>query len=139
MVVWFPFSASGQVGGLHVLPQGYWFTVLYASVVLLICLLVCLVGAHIYSRAAFLILLVITGALVTVLVSTLIVGPRTFTISHPSSQNRSETQSYNASYTGFSGTTMQNNLGRKCGNNMNINSFLFFWLLHLLLFKWDRK
>lgn len=107
--------ASGQVGGLRVLPQGYWFTVLYASVVLVLCLLVCLVGAHIYSRAAFLILLVVTGALLSILISPLLVPPQTIFITHPGGggDNHSMPLSYNVTYTGFNATTLRDNLGRK--------------------------
>lgn len=93
------------------LPQGYWFTVLYSSVVLLLCLLVCLVGAHIYSRTAFVILLVITVTLISIFVSSLAVKPLNFIITHQLSANQSV--HYNASYTGYNATTLRNNLGRK--------------------------
>lgn len=99
--------------GLRVLPQGYWYTVLYSSVVLLLCLLVCLVGAHIYSRTAFAILLVVTVSLLSVFVSSVAVKPRDFVITHPGSGN--QTLRYNASYTGFSATTLRNNLGCESG------------------------
>lgn len=97
------------------LPQGYWFTVLYASVVLVVCLLVCLVGAHIYSRAAFLILLVVTGALLSILISPLVVPPHTILITHHGGggDNHSMPLSYNVSYTGFNASTLRANLGRK--------------------------
>lgn len=97
--------------GVRVLPQGYWYTVLYSSVVLLLCLLVCLVGAHIYSRTAFVILLVITVTLLSIFVSSLAVKPRDFVITRQLSANQSA--HYNASYTGYNATTLRNNLGRK--------------------------
>ncbi|MEQ2205236.1 hypothetical protein XENOCAPTIV_030416, partial [Xenoophorus captivus] len=95
--------------GWRVLRQGYWYTVLYSSVVLLLCLLVCLVGAHIYSRTAFVILLVVTVSLLSVFISTVAVKPKDFVISHQGPGN--QTLHYNASYTGFSATTLRNNLG----------------------------
>lgn len=91
------------------LPQSYWYTVLYSSVVLLLCLLVCLVGAHIYSRTAFVILLVITVTLLSIFVSSLAVKPLDFTITRQLSANQSVR--YNASYTGYNVTTLRNNLG----------------------------
>lgn len=95
--------------GVRVLPQGYWYTVLYSSVVLLLCLLVCLVGAHIYSRTAFAILLVVTVSLLSVFISFVAVKPHDIIITHQGSGN--QTLRYNASYTGFSSTTLKNNLG----------------------------
>uniref|UniRef100_A0A3Q2DDT4 Solute carrier family 12 member 9 n=1 Tax=Cyprinodon variegatus TaxID=28743 RepID=A0A3Q2DDT4_CYPVA len=92
----------------RVLPQGYWYTVLYSSVVLLLCLLVCLVGAHIYSRTAFAILLVVTVSLLSVFISTVAVKAKDFVIVHKGPGN--QTLRYNASYTGFSATTLRNNL-----------------------------
>ncbi|TNN72475.1 Solute carrier family 12 member 9 [Liparis tanakae] len=95
--------------GMRVLPQGYWYSVLYSSVVLLLCLLVCLVGAHIYSRTAFVILLVVTVTLLSIFVSSVVVIPRDFVLVHKGSDN--QTARYNASYTGFNATTLRNNLG----------------------------
>lgn len=94
------------------LPQGYWYTVLYSSVVLLLCLIVCLVGAHIYSRTAFVILLVVTVSLLSIFISSVAVKPRDFVIIHPGPGN--QTLHYNTSYTGFNATTLRNNLGCKC-------------------------
>lgn len=97
---------------VRVLPQSYWYTVLYSSVVLLLCLLVCLVGAHIYSRTAFVILLVVTVSLLSIFISSVAVKPRDFLITHKGSGN--QTLHYNASYTGFNVTTLRNNLGCEC-------------------------
>lgn len=97
--------------GLRVLPQGYWYTVLYSSLVLLLCLVVCLVGAHIYAKASFIILLVVTVSLISVIISPLILSPQHFNITHTYSNN--QTITVNPSYTGFNGTTLQNNLRRE--------------------------
>lgn len=94
------------------LPQGYWYIVLYSSVILLLCLLVCLVGAHIYSRTAFVILLVVTVSLLSIFISSVAVKPRDFVITHKGSGN--QTLRYNTSYTGFNVTTLRNNLGCEC-------------------------
>lgn len=95
-------------GGVHVLPQGYWYTVLYSSVILLLCLLVCLVGAHIYSRTAFVILLVVTVSLLSIFISSVAVKPRDFVITHQRPGN--QTVHFNASYTGYNATTLRSNL-----------------------------
>ncbi|KFQ83946.1 Solute carrier family 12 member 9, partial [Phoenicopterus ruber ruber] len=55
--------------GVHVLPQSYWYELLYGTVLLALCLLVCLVGASIYAKATFLIFLIVAGVLGTILVS----------------------------------------------------------------------
>lgn len=104
-----PGSAVSQ--GLRVLPQGYWYNVLYSSVVLLLCLVVCLVGAHIYAKASFIILLVVTASLISIIISPLILSPQRFNITHTYDNNHSVT--VNPSYTGFNGTTLKNNLGRE--------------------------
>uniref|UniRef100_A0A8C4IWV1 Solute carrier family 12 member 9 n=1 Tax=Dicentrarchus labrax TaxID=13489 RepID=A0A8C4IWV1_DICLA len=81
---------------------------LYSSVVLLLCLLVCLVGAHIYSRTAFVILLVVTVSLLSIFISSVAVKPQDIFITHHGPGN--QTVHYNASYTGFNATTLRNNL-----------------------------
>lgn len=98
--------------GVRVLPHGYWYTMLYCSAVLLLCLLVCLVGAHIYSRTAFVILLVVTVSLLSIFISSVAVKPRDFVIAHKGAGN--QTLRYNASYTGFSVATLRSNLGGEC-------------------------
>ncbi|XP_041750675.2 solute carrier family 12 member 9 isoform X1 [Coregonus clupeaformis] len=95
---------------LRVLPQGYWYTVLYSSIVLLLVLVVCLVGAHIFARTSFLILLVVTISLLSIYISPLAVTtPLNFLITHQGHGN--QTLTYDASYTGFNSTTLKDNLG----------------------------
>ncbi|KAG7484854.1 hypothetical protein MATL_G00053730 [Megalops atlanticus] len=118
--------------GLRVLPQGYWYTVLYSAVVLLLCLLVCLVGAHIYSRASFLILLVVTVSLLSIFISTLIVRPRRFLISHECGANR--TCVYNASYTGYNATTLRSNLGPGYSRDYSTNTVMSFATVFAVMF-----
>uniref|UniRef100_A0A6Q2Y7D7 Solute carrier family 12 member 9 n=1 Tax=Esox lucius TaxID=8010 RepID=A0A6Q2Y7D7_ESOLU len=94
---------------LRVLPQGYWYTVLYASIVLLLVLVVCLVGAHIFARTSCFILLVVTISLMSIYISPLaLTTPLNFLITHQGPGN--QTLTYNASYTGFNGTTLRDNL-----------------------------
>nr|XP_032642348.1 solute carrier family 12 member 9-like [Chelonoidis abingdonii] len=99
------FGAEGtDPPGTRVLPQGYFYSFLYGSVVLLLCLLVCLVGARIYARAAFLIFLVVNLVLVAIFVSFVAVGPRQVTIA------RDANHTFNTSFTGFRLATLRANL-----------------------------
>lgn len=118
--------------GVRVLPQGYWYTVLYSSVILLLCLLVCLVGAHIYSRTAFVILLVVTVSLLSVFISSVAVKPQEFIITHHGLGN--QTLHYNASYTGFSATTLKNNLGPGYSLDYSTNSVMSFATVFAVMF-----
>ncbi|KAL8188199.1 UNVERIFIED_CONTAM: hypothetical protein K2H54_062889 [Gekko kuhli] len=97
-------NASSRV---HVLPSGYWFEVLYGTVILLLCLLVCLVGADIYAKATFLIFVIVMGVLATVCLSFVLVGPRTVQL--PGGEGNG-TGLANASFTGFSLRTLRGNL-----------------------------
>ncbi|KAJ8276002.1 hypothetical protein COCON_G00077540 [Conger conger] len=125
-----PGSAVSE--GIRVLPQGYWYTVLYAAVALQLCLLVCLVGAHVYSRASFLILLVVTVALLSVLISPLVVWPREFSISHQCPTNG--TCVYNATYTGFNSTTLRRNLGPGYSLDYSTNTVMSFATVFAVMF-----
>eukprot|EP00064_Thunnus_orientalis_P002122 superscaffoldBa00000147_g2129 len=118
--------------GVRVLPQGYWYTVLYSAVVLLLCLLVCLVGAHIYSRTAFIILLVVTVSLLSIFISSVAVKPLDFVITHQGPGN--QTLRYNASYTGFSATTLRNNLGSGYSLDYSTNSVMSFATVFAVMF-----
>eukprot|EP00061_Rhincodon_typus_P004048 g21628.t1 len=107
LLCFFPRSADTQSRGIHVLPQNYLYDVLYASSILLLCLLVCLVGAQIYAKTSFLIFLVVHVVLVTILVSFFVVSPRTVVIVR---QVGNESQAIYTNYTGFSTATLQQNL-----------------------------
>ncbi|KAF5887115.1 solute carrier family 12 member 9-like [Clarias magur] len=121
---------AGVAEGLHVLPQGYWFSVLYASVLLLICMVICLVGAHIYAKASFLTLLVVTVAVLSILISPLAVGPRTFNFTHSHGQNTTR----NASYTGFNSTTLANNLWSGYSLDFSTNQMMSFSTVFAVMF-----
>ncbi|XP_026870698.2 solute carrier family 12 member 9 [Electrophorus electricus] len=91
-----------------VMPVGYWWSLLYATVILLVCLLVCLVGAHIYSRATFLIFLVVMLVLATIFISFFAVRPHTVDLPRPFA-NSSFAQAA-ANFTGFKLDTLLGNL-----------------------------
>ncbi|TMS14066.1 Solute carrier family 12 member 9 [Larimichthys crocea] len=118
--------------GSTVLPQGYWYTVLYSSVILLLCLLVCLVGAHIYSRTAFVILLVVTVSLLSIFISSVAVKPRDFVITHQRPGN--QTVHFNASYTGYNATTLRSNLASGYTLDYSTNSVMSFATVFAVMF-----
>uniref|UniRef100_A0AAQ5XGG2 Solute carrier family 12 member 9 n=1 Tax=Amphiprion ocellaris TaxID=80972 RepID=A0AAQ5XGG2_AMPOC len=80
----------------QILPSGYWWSLLYATGVALLCLLVCLVGAHIYAKATFLIFLVVMFVLGTIFISFFAVRPRTILLP--------------TNFTGFKLDTLRGNL-----------------------------
>ncbi|NWR25592.1 S12A9 protein, partial [Emberiza fucata] len=94
--------------GVHVLPQSYWYELLYGTVLLALCLLVCLVGASIYAKATFLIFLIVAAVLGTILVSFFATRPLKVPIRLP---NGNGTETDNGSFTGFSLSTLRDNLG----------------------------
>uniref|UniRef100_A0A671L5T7 Solute carrier family 12 member 9 n=1 Tax=Sinocyclocheilus anshuiensis TaxID=1608454 RepID=A0A671L5T7_9TELE len=118
--------------GLRVLPQGYWYTVLYSSLVLLLCLVVCLVGAHIYAKASFIILLVVTVSLISIIISPLILRPQHFNITHTYGNNHTVT--VNPSYTGFNSTTLKNNLGPHYSLDYSTNTMMSFATVFAVMF-----
>lgn len=104
----------------QVLPSGYWYSLLYATAIALLCLLVCLVGAHIYAKATFLIFLVVIFVLGTIFISFFAVGPRTITM--PSSSNVTNPAfPTTANFTGFKLDTL---LGNLWGEESGFNTFV---------------
>lgn len=89
----------------QILPSGYWWSLLYGTGILLLCLLVCLVGAHIYAKATFLIFLIVMVVLVTILVSFFAVRPKTILLPSPNNGT--------ANFTGFKLETLLGNLNGK--------------------------
>ncbi|XP_061682867.1 solute carrier family 12 member 9 isoform X2 [Syngnathoides biaculeatus] len=96
----------------QVLPSGYWWSLLYATAIALLCLVVCMVGAHIYAKAAFLIFLVVMFVLGTIFISFFAVQPHTIIL--PSSANSipsvNRTGPTTANFTGFKLDTLLGNL-----------------------------
>uniref|UniRef100_W5MR14 Solute carrier family 12 member 9 n=1 Tax=Lepisosteus oculatus TaxID=7918 RepID=W5MR14_LEPOC len=100
---------TAGVGGVRVLPSSYWWALLYGTGILLLCLLVCLVGAHIYAKATFLIFLIVIVVLATIFISFFAVGPHAVPLPQT---HANSTVSY-ANFTGFKLSTLQGNLGPK--------------------------
>ncbi|XP_054650465.1 solute carrier family 12 member 9 [Dunckerocampus dactyliophorus] len=96
----------------QVLPSGYWWSLLYATAIALLCLLVCLVGAHIYAKATFLIFLIVMFVLGTIFISFFAVGPRTIILPGSAASNPmvNGTGPTMANFTGFKLDTLLGNL-----------------------------
>ncbi|KAM9349232.1 solute carrier family 12 member 9-like [Symphorus nematophorus] len=102
-----PEEGAAAVAGLHqVLPSGYWWSLLYGTVLLFLCFTVCLVGAHIYAKAAFIIFLIVTTVLTSIFISYFIVGPIVVILPDRSDSNSTST----ANYSGFQVHTLKGNL-----------------------------
>lgn len=118
--------------GVRVLPQGYWYSVLYSSVILLLCLIVCLVGAKIYSRTAFVILIVVTVSLLSVFISSVAVTPHSINITHQAAGNQS--QRLTANFTGYSVKTIRDNLWAGYSLDYSTNSLMSFATVFAVMF-----
>ncbi|KAM9322875.1 solute carrier family 12 member 9-like [Pholidichthys leucotaenia] len=104
-----PKEGVATVPGLHqVLPSGYWWSLLYATALLFLCLIVCLVGANIYAKATFIIFLIVVAVLLSIFVSFFIMRPFVIILPHTSALNN--TSMVTANYTGFWLHTLKGNL-----------------------------
>uniref|UniRef100_A0A4W3IPB6 Solute carrier family 12 member 9 n=1 Tax=Callorhinchus milii TaxID=7868 RepID=A0A4W3IPB6_CALMI len=116
---------------IHVLPQSYLYDVLYASSILLLCLLICLVGAQIYAKTTFLIFLVVHVVLLTIFASFFSVSPTSIPILH---RSNNATERFNGSYTGFSLATLRNNLADDYSADYTTNYMMTFATVFAVMF-----
>lgn len=113
-----PLDGTLATSPYQILPSGYWWSLLYATAVALLCLLVCLVGAHIYAKATFLIFLVVMFVLGTIFISFFAVRPRTIVLpssasSNPTANGTGPAFPTTANFTGFKLDTLLGNLWGK--------------------------
>lgn len=102
-------DGSVAVSRYAVLPGGYWWSLLYGTVILLLCLLVCLIGADIYAKATFIIFLIVMAALGIIFISFFAVKPRVIDLPNRNlSLGPTE-----ANFTGFKLDTLVGNLQGK--------------------------
>ncbi|XP_055022766.1 solute carrier family 12 member 9 [Boleophthalmus pectinirostris] len=97
----------------QVLPSGYWWSLLYGTVIALLCLVVCLVGAHIYAKTSFLIFLVVMVVLLTIFISFFAVTPRVVQLPAEATLNPRGNGTLGpttANFTGFKIDTLMGNL-----------------------------
>ncbi|XP_030008561.1 solute carrier family 12 member 9 [Sphaeramia orbicularis] len=108
-----PEAGTVATSSFQVLPSGYWWSLLYGTVIALLCLLVCLVGAHIYAKATFLIFLVVMFVLGTIFISFFVVHPRVIVLPPPSTPTANGTGppfATTANFTSFKLDTLLGNL-----------------------------
>ncbi|XP_041850932.1 solute carrier family 12 member 9 [Melanotaenia boesemani] len=110
-----PEDGTVATSSSQILPSGYWWSLLYATGISLLCLLVCLVGAHIYAKATFIIFLVVMFVLGTVFVSFFAVRPRTIVLPssaffNPTANGTGPSFPTTANFTGFKLDTLLGNL-----------------------------
>ncbi|XP_053095756.1 solute carrier family 12 member 9 isoform X1 [Pangasianodon hypophthalmus] len=103
-----PEDGLGHAPQYAVMPVGYWWSLLYASVILLLCVLVCLIGARIYAKATFLIFMVVMVVLFIIFISFFAVRPRNIPL--PSMLGNSSSIPTTANFTGFKLDTLLGNL-----------------------------
>nr|XP_056719141.1 solute carrier family 12 member 9 [Euleptes europaea] len=123
------FGANGtESPGMKTLPQGYLYSFFYGSLVLLLCLVVCLVGAQIYSKAAFFIFLVVNVVLITIFASFFAVSHREVVVS------RGGNQSFNASFTGFNISTLRDNMYAMYSRDYTTTNMMSFATVFAVMF-----
>ncbi|KAM4605137.1 solute carrier family 12 member 9-like [Polymixia lowei] len=101
-------GVAGVAGPHQVLPSGYWWSLLYGTSLLFLCLIVCLVGAHIYAKATFVIFIIVVTALASIFISFFTVGPRVLTLPDTSAVN--STSPVTSNYTGLRLHTLKSNV-----------------------------
>lgn len=112
----FLLDGTPAISHSQVLPSGYWWSLLYATVIGLLCLLVCLVGAHIYAKTTFIIFLVVIFVLLTIFISFFAVKPRVVSLPSAANSNSNGTGPVfptTANFTGFKLDTLLGNLKGK--------------------------
>ncbi|XP_062381036.1 solute carrier family 12 member 9-like [Sardina pilchardus] len=122
---------AGLANPYHVLPLGYWWSLLYASAILLLCLGVCLVGAHIYAKATFLIFLIVMTVLSSIFISFFVVGPRVVVLPAVSGNS---TQAASANFTGFKLDTLLGNLWGSYTVDYTTGSMMSFTTVFAVMF-----
>uniref|UniRef100_A0A4W3HWC5 Solute carrier family 12 member 9 n=1 Tax=Callorhinchus milii TaxID=7868 RepID=A0A4W3HWC5_CALMI len=113
----------------NVLPQGYWYELLYGSGVLLICLLVCLVGASIYAKATFVIFLIVMVVLSTIFISFFAVSPKPINMTIPGQNG-----TIHGYFTGFKLSTLKENLNPKYTADYTTGNMMSFAAVFAVMF-----
>ncbi|XP_054458107.1 solute carrier family 12 member 9 [Anoplopoma fimbria] len=134
-----PEDGSVVTSAYQVLPSGYWWSLLYATGVALLCLLVCLVGAHIYAKATFVIFLVVMFVLGTIFISFFAVHPRTIVLPgsaafNPTANGTGPAFPTTANFTGFKLDTLLGNLRADYTVDYTTNTMMTFATVFAVMF-----
>ncbi|XP_022624484.1 solute carrier family 12 member 9-like [Seriola dumerili] len=128
-----PEEGAAHVAGLHqVLPTGYWWSLLYGTVLLFLCFIVCLVGAHIYAKATFIIFIIVTTVLASIFISFFIVLP--IVVILPDTSVFNSTSLSTANYTGFRLHTLEDNLLRNYTVDYTTGAMMSFATVFAVMF-----
>ncbi|XP_056421493.1 solute carrier family 12 member 9-like isoform X1 [Hyla sarda] len=124
---------TGEDGrsGVHVLPQSYWYEFLYGTVLLFLCLLVCLVGASIYARATFLIFIIVMVVLITVFISFFAVREKVVSIV---TTDANGTHYLNGTFTGFKLSTLKDNVYPQYARDYTTGRMMSFTTVFAIMF-----
>ena len=107
-----PSSAANETVQFY-LPSGQWYEYGYGSLVLFLVGLICLIGAHIYSKATFIIFLAVMGAILSVIINFFVAKQnQQIPLTNYTDSNFNANKTYYGLYTGFNATTFDSNL--KC-------------------------
>uniref|UniRef100_H2Y8I7 Solute carrier family 12 member 9 n=1 Tax=Ciona savignyi TaxID=51511 RepID=H2Y8I7_CIOSA len=99
------FGPEGQLVP-NIFEHGKWWSYLYGSIILLVCLIVCVVGADIYAKTTFLIFVVVMVCIASIFISFNLTSNSTLShagVLHLCNQT-------NVTYTGFNQITLENNI-----------------------------
>uniref|UniRef100_A0A8C4DFE0 Solute carrier family 12 member 9 n=1 Tax=Dicentrarchus labrax TaxID=13489 RepID=A0A8C4DFE0_DICLA len=127
------FGIPEAVAGLYqVLPSGYWWALLYGTALLFLCFVVCLVGAHIYAKATFIIFIIVVTVLASIFISFFIVGPIVVIVPERSVLNSTSLNS--ANYSGFQLRTLEGNLLRDYTVDYTTGTMMSFATVFAVMF-----
>ncbi|XP_077146320.1 solute carrier family 12 member 9-like isoform X1 [Ranitomeya variabilis] len=124
-------AGEGGKSGVHVLPQSYWYEFLYGSILLFLCLLVCLVGASIYAKATFLIFIIVMVVLITVFISFFAVKEK---VVHIVTTDSNGTNYINGTFTGFKLSTLKENLYPQYARDYTTGRMMSFTIVFAVMF-----
>lgn len=127
-------GSSLAVSRYAVLPGGYWWSLLYGTVLLLVCLLVCLIGAHIYAKATFIIFILVMVVLGTIFVSFFAVPFRTVQLPGHTNASIGPTS---ANFTGFKLDTLMGNVQGVCELKREVRSGQVTFVSQVKLFRFN--
>ncbi|XP_056613008.1 solute carrier family 12 member 9-like [Triplophysa dalaica] len=125
-----PEDGSSAISRYAVLPGGYWWSLLYGTVVLLLCLFVCLIGADIYAKATFIIFLIVMAALSIIFISFFAVKPHVINLPN----RNSSFGPTEANFTGFKLDTLMSNLQADYTVDYTTNVMMTFATVFAVMF-----
>ncbi|KAI7800413.1 putative solute carrier family 12 member 9-like, partial [Triplophysa rosa] len=125
-----PEDGSSAVSRYAVLPGGYWWSLLYGTVILLLCLFVCLIGADIYAKATFIIFLIVMAALGIIFISFFAVKPHVIDLPN----RNSSLGPTEANFTGFKLDTLVANLQADYTVDYTTNVMMTFATVFAVMF-----